>query len=506
MNYFEQAKVKGIRLELSPHDGRCWRKFHGGKRHYFSHPLTKEGYAAAIEEWYLLKAKLSTERPHAKTYIHNRETFAQVLDYFNAFGTPVAEREIHASAKGYLDFVESALLEPKLGPRISGLGVFLKENPLFAAEFVPGKYTALGTEHYELPDKWKDRIARMKPGKADKVPQTIGHWLDVYLASVERRVGRTIVEPTFTNRRHKLAHFKGWADLQAHISTIDDKYIDRYHAAVDGPDEVAAVSVPQLEKASKEGYFASFRMFVRWCGRASDCDLTPPANLDSREFAFREPKGTGRKRMKKKKLLWTKDEFSQALALPLPYRCYLLLMLNCGFRHVDLADLRHDDVDFDAARIIYQRKKLNQSATTPVICYPLWPSTVEAMRQCQSDDEEYFFRNAVGESVENAIKLWWRRYAQKHGLGGKRLDFLRKTGSTSVARFDRGLDEFYLGEALDRTAKQAYSFNDGEPCDKLDKAIQNLGWEFGQAEQPTVTVELTPELIQALKKLGHTVG
>ena len=85
------------------------------------------------------------------------------------------------------------------------------------------------------------------------------------------------------------------------------------------------------------------------------------------------------------------------------------------------------------------------------------------------------------------------------------MDYLRKTGSTIIAQYDRGLDSFYLGEALNETAKIHYSFTDGEPCPHLDKAIKHLGSKFGLCEAPGKTVELTPEIIEALKQLGVTV-
>jgi len=90
---------------------------------------------------------------------------------------------------------------------------------------------------------------------------------------------------------------------------------------------------------------------------------------------------------------------------------------------------------------VIQRQKLNQQDSAPVISYLLWDSTIAALRKYQSSELLVFG------DVENSLKLWWRRNRQSYGLE-KRLDYLRKTGSTIVAQHDEGLDSMYLGESL----------------------------------------------------------
>jgi integrase len=244
-------------------------------------------------------------------------------------------------------------------------------------------------------------------------------------------------------------------------------------------------------------------MFVRWCSQVRDCDLTAPANLDSREFGFREPDGTGRRRQQKKAMLWSVLEFNTAISvLPAPYPAFLMLMLNCGFRHVDLSELRKSDIDLKKGRLTIQRNKLNQQDTAPVVSYPLWKKTIELVSASMSADPVFVFTNERGNQVELSIKLWWKRYAEKHGFGIKRLDYIRKTGSTTIARIDTRLDTMYLGETLDTTAKIHYSFNDGEPCQALDDAIGEMGAQFGFCESPVRRVALTPEVLAKLSAAG----
>lgn len=496
MNYAELCKHNKTKLELSPFDGRCWRKFAKGKMYYFSCPLTAKGYQDALAEWSLLRSKLSTDRPHFEVYSYHLALFNSVIDYYTAFGVSKDEKKLKRQVEQFIELIEEQLKKPVLTPRIQ-TSEFLNTHPEFAVEFA-----ALDDMDIVLPTKWQDRISRLKPTDHGKQSQTIAHWVERYLERVESKVGSKLTKESFGNRRTNLKAFKSYAALDDHITTIDNQYLHKFHKHVD--------SQP-WSKPTKVTYFSVFRMFVRWCSNQTNCDLTTPSELDANEFGFRIADGEGRKRMNKQKLLWTQEEFDLAMTMPIPYKCFLLLMLNCGFRHVDISELRHTDIDWKNKRIVIQRHKLQQSENAPVVSYPLWDATLEAMRISMAEHPVYVFRNKAGSKVEQSIKVWWGENRDNYGLAGKRLDFLRKTGSTTVTEYgfsigDSGsIDSMYLGETLTEVSKKHYSFTDGKPCAILDKAIQYLGSKFGLCEAPTKTIELTPEIIEALQKLGVTV-
>lgn len=482
MTFDEVSKSKGIKLELSTFRDH-WRKFFGGKMFYFKHPQTKTGYESALREWYLLKATIDSERPNAKTYIHHIEIFEGVLKYWDAFGVPSTEKQLRRQVIDFVGFLKAEIQKPVL---VSSVPIieFVIKNKQFDSEFVQN--ISIGTLQYSLPDKWIDRLERMNPANQEKKPQTVSYWLDLYLSRMNEKVGRTIVKDSAANRKYTLSHFKNYVDIQSHINTLGDDYLRKYHQNLDAA---------KIARKSKFQYFKSTKMFIRFCSREHECDLEPPSLLDSREFVFREPEGTGRKRMAKKLLLWKPEEFNTPL--PEYFRCYLLLMLNCGFRHIDIDFLQHSDIEWKQGRIIIQRNKLNQIETVPVISYKLWPTTLESLKNQKSDDPKYVF-GPVGDS----IKTWWKRNREELGLKNKRLDYLRKTGATIVDEYELGLSDFYLGEALSRTSQIHYSFNDGDPNTKLDYAIQFLGSKFGQCEAPSKTLELTSEMLKVLKDNG----
>jgi integrase len=506
IGWAERQKATGAKLELTWFANRStWKKKYDDVVFYFKHPDSKAGYEAALQEWFLKKSELSGTRKNADVIQHYMKLFRAVQKWYDQFGTPVAEAAVVEQVAAFLAWLDLLYLDTELPDRLP-VGTFSRPDdlrPEFYRNFIEQGtgYTSFGSIKYELPGKWIDRLDRMSGGVNSKEPQTISHWLEKYITRVQKRGGRFIKERSAEDRRHKLKHFTAFADCLAHIQTIDELYVENYHAELD--EYVSTRTHLELSKDSKIDYFAVFRMFVRWCSQQSACELKAPANLDSKEFGFREPLGTGRIRQEKKLKLWTVHEFLRAVdILPKPYPAYLMLMLNCGFRHIDISELRWTDLRLEERRIVIQRNKLNQQASAPVISYPLFEKTVKLIKESMSTDPIFVFANNRGGRVETAIKLWWKRNSIDYDLEGKRLDYVRKTGSTLISKFDHNLDDMYLGETLSTTAKIHYSFRDGESCQRLDDGIAQLGAEFGFCESPVKHVALTREVLAMLERAG----
>lgn len=495
MSYSTNCRERGVRLEVHWYKPRkCWRKrVKGHTPFYFQHPDTKQGYEAALREWILAKAKIDGERPHADIWHHHRALFQIVETYWEQFGKERSEATLAKEVRAFLESIDSHLVQPELHGRI-GIGGLGKQ---FRNEFVGTEFSDFGTIQYKLPQKWQERIDRLNEKEHKKRPQTIKYWLERYLTRQDERSGKQITRDTAKSKHHKLSYFIRMCDRGSHITSIDGRHLKDFHIEVDGL---------KLAKRTKEDYFDAYKSFLTWCHEDEDCDFTKPVNFNSSEFTFREPEGTGRKRLKKKTLLWTTEEVVRAINdLPAPYNCYVLLMLNCGFRHQDLSQLQHFDLHLVDKRIIIQREKLNQKDTAPVIAYPLWDKTIDMIQDNISDNPKFVFVNERGGQVRNSLKSWWKRNKEHYGLGHKRLDFLRKTGSTIVAKHNKDMDEFYLGESLKTTSRIHYSFTDGEPMKELDDAIMMMGSRFGFAEPPHKTITLTPDMLAKLEAAGIEV-
>ena len=410
-----------------------------------------------------------------------------MLKYWDLFGTPTTERQLKKQVQEFVAMVESCLNEPVLQHTIP-CGVYFGKNP-FSTEFV-GPYTLLGNIKYTLPEKWEDRLSRMTSVEQDKKPQTTQYWYDAYFQDMDKKhESGQVTDSSHSDRKYALANFKKFVDLQAHVTTLGNGLLDKYD------DNLQANK--SIKRKTKISYMKTAKMFIRWCKLATDCDLVDVPLLE-KKYRYVESNGTGRTRQAKKLLLWSEEDFQKALQLPEPYNCYCLLMLNCGFRHMDLSHLQQIDIDADDQRIVIQRQKLNKLETAPVISYKLWDATWQSLQDCKRTTGKLVFG-----SVHDAIKSWWKRSREDYGLEHRTLDYLRKTGASSIK--PDGLSDMYLGECLSTTTQINYKFTDGDPCPELDRAIQQLGYKFGLAPEPPKTIELTPEVLAGLRKLGVRV-
>jgi integrase len=517
MNWADRQRERGVRLELTPWPSRnYWKKFRDGKTHYLKHPLTKEGYEAALLEWSGIVARLDGERPNAQQYHHHRDLFTLVQEWYDHFGTPTDEAKLSKYVAEFLLWIEEQLKQPEL-PYTMPVMSFTSntKRPEFLNEFAlaPGAF-GFGIKEFRLSSKWRERIRQLDDSpRSTKLPQTIEFWIEQYLIRVKSRGRGTTTIGTAKDRIVRLGKYKKMSDTSKHVRTITNTAIEKYH------DDLDKLS---LSKASKEGYFSAFRMFVRWASRSEGCELygNAPENLDSKEFSFREPQGTGRKRLAKKKLLWEPEDFQAVLQnVPQPHRAYLVTMLNCGFRSTDLNALRKDDLDLKNGRITIQREKMNQNETSPVVSYPLWPITVTLIEEAMSDDPVFVFagrrggRLVVHKFVDDEPKtydnlsLYWNRHRQEFGLAEKRMDYIRKTGATEIQRINRGIETLYLGETLDEVAKINYSFTDGDPCPDLDEAIQELGVRFGLVKETRKrSVKMSSDVLSKLERKARAKG
>jgi len=131
MNSAELCKANGIKLDLSPLDGRCWRKYIKGTSYYFYHPLPQKGYQVALAEMVLLRTKLSTDRPHHDVYSSHLALFNSVVDYYTVFGVSKDEKKLKRAVEQFIELIEEQLKKRVLTPRIK-TSEFLNTHPEFA--------------------------------------------------------------------------------------------------------------------------------------------------------------------------------------------------------------------------------------------------------------------------------------------------------------------------------------------------------------------------------------
>ena len=362
------------------------------------------------------------------------------------------------------------------------------EHYLTYPEAVRMGQRGFGCLGYELPAKWKERLRHLEflGDASSKKPQTVGYWIARYLDfKADQARGGELAPKTLKDRGQKLGIFESWIKAGTHVATINEATVRDFYRHL---------LRQKYEKVTKEDYFSAFRMWTKWAWRHEACELDNlPKNLDDRELRFTShTDSTGRKRTRTEQL-WTPAEIKKALKLPQPWRCWLVLMANCGFTQADLNELRHDELRLREGRIVRQRTKTRRCPDPPIVSYKLWDTTIKLLKPQISDDPVYVLRTKRGARLlkqqideEGKVKIHdnvsrcWQKVRKRCGLDDKILKFLRKTGSTRIRRNTdhKTMDALYLGESWKNIPDRHYNAFNGEPYLPLDDAIQWLGEEL----------------------------
>lgn len=222
------------------------------------------------------------------------------------------------------------------------------------------------------------------------------------------------------------------------------------------------------------------RQFIAWCHKQ---DFLPklPKNLDeltlSQEVHAVE--------------VFAVDEVKLTLAHASGrHRLYLLLMLNCGMTQKDIADLRHQEIDWQAGRITRKRSKTQKHEGAPVVSYLLWSETRQLLSQFRSNDPQLVLVNRDGKALRqdsltggkyqkrDSIRAYFRKLAARINLPpSKTLKHFRKTGASLLAdQFGERIAEHYLAHSAKTIAQRHYLQLDQT---KFDAAILWLGTTLG---------------------------
>src|SRR5436190_412087 len=205
-------------LSVSPFPARnCWRKVVNGRQRYFHFPLTKAGEQNALRELAELLKTTDRERPGAKKYHHFLALFTKVNQWFNDFGSLPAEKRLQKQVGSFIDWLNDQLAGDPSG--IMPLGAF--PGDALKDEFFGTAFVSL-TESYKPPKNWQERLRQLEARQDPvKEPQTIGHWIDAYERRTNERSLHAITMRSAADRSLKLRFYKNWADLSAHVETLD---------------------------------------------------------------------------------------------------------------------------------------------------------------------------------------------------------------------------------------------------------------------------------------------
>ncbi|HBL43401.1 MAG TPA: hypothetical protein DDZ90_08420 [Planctomycetaceae bacterium] len=529
-NWANRQKAKGIKLELQAYPARgCWKKRHNHKIYYFKHPITKDGYEAALLEWLKHKAELNFEKPYMALIKHYLDLFKPVQNHFDQTREQTTkEQKIATQIDQFVNWLEEAFVDPETfipevdsstssfsKKEIEYFGIVksddspqelsftracmkvLSNKPEFSDSFACRFFGKdhFGTLTFELSEHWKEKT-EFAQTSGIKIPQSLGYWADDYLkAKASQALAGQIEISTYTDAIERLGKFRNFFGDKTPITKIDSEAVKKYY-----------YFLLNSEYANKRLYFQYFKTFILYIVNEEACNLEHiPNALASKILVFRQvSKAKSDMAKKKHEKLWTKKDIQRVIAkdskVPQRFQCWILLMLNCGMTQSDLNDLKRDEIDLVKGRIVRIRKKAEKYQNPPVVNYKLWDVTLKLLKKEMAlCTDEVFALQAMNNArivtetiqvdatgivkttkADNASRNWGRNRAT-YGFKDLQLKFVKKAGVTALAENIQyiPLKPIYLGQTHRTIADKHYDSKGGRAYKPLDQAIAYIGKQFG---------------------------
>lgn len=321
------------------------------------------------------------------------------------------------------------------------------------------------------PEVWQDRIERDRP---ESIPEdrTVRGQAERWLAGQEVKVKVGALAPgTLRNNADCLAHFRNFLGDISPVTTIGEERLEAYFYHLIG-------RLPDFSRDYALKCFGTAKAFIRYL---VEKDLIRfPKNFESRAFRF----NVGARKIP----TLTIEEFKLLLKhatgqMPL----HLLLMANCGFTQVDIAELRGAEVRLGEGRIVRKRSKTQEHENVPEVNYKLWPETLGLLERHGSGGEivlltesgkPWVYETHVGGRLKSTDNIasnykWLKdRIRKREGVEFTRpLKLIRKTSATMLGgegRYGLFLAQHFLGHSPRTVATRSYV---APPQDLFDEAV-----------------------------------
>ena len=467
------------KLTYKQEQGGRWRKRYKGKQYYFNRVAGEskaESYRRCLQLWKEKKAEIDAgpmDWEIALKILIDRATH----DLFELQDEGKYEnREKWLMRRQQLAEYEYELACRKRGehPMPNDLGTGPREfpDPHNPKDWKPAIDWGIGTQLYNPDDEnppWYYEIPIEAP------EGTLRQGIDLFLKSKSSQVDRGERSASrYDSIRIGVELFATQAGEHRPITLINTAVLNRFK------DHLESL----IEKGELSGYSGRDRLqavkqFVRWAYEQELIE-TLPRVIQSREFAI----AVGSSSIE----TFTDDEIKRLLSSASDTtRLYLLLMLNCGMQQADIAELRHDEVDWKRGYIHRKRSKTrkgNRSENVPTVRYLLWAETISLLKEHRSSDKHLVLTNQKGqplkvETIENGklkkvdnIRSAYRRLAIKVKVD-KPSKLLRKTAATKLGshpEYSRFAQHF-LGHAPSTIADRHYVV---PPQEQFDEAVSWL--------------------------------
>jgi integrase len=234
-----------------------------------------------------------------------------------------------------------------------------------------------------------------------------------------------------------VGNFVEWVGPETAIDAIDEAKLEGFfnHLSV----QVAA------EKYSPNYAHTLMMTAKQFVSRLAELRLIPlPGNIRSRRFRFNHSAPARIETFtleEVRRMLAACDGFSEKTKL------YLLLMLNCGMYQNDIAELHRAEVHWTKGTLTRARGKTRER-NGPVVTYKLWPETFTLLKKHRAKEGELALTTDEGNPLVrywledgemrryDVIQSAWSRLAGKLGVRKMRLGMkhLRKTSASLLGQ------------------------------------------------------------------------
>jgi len=463
------------KLTWRPREKR-WRKKYKGNEYYFPAPEGKlKSYECCYQEWQRLKAEidLGLKEPHEKAW-------AAFIDRL------IDEQE---KVKDSGNTLQARMAWEFFQVMVNRAQRFMEQGEEFPG--VPGKPFVM-------------KRVKDKKGKPvdDGIPapwETSGvYWQEKSIgANVQRFLGgkRQQAERGDLSRgRHEvlrscLESFAEFVGPASPVESIRSPMLTRYRDHLQ-----KRVDDKEFSPAYARNHLQVLRQFVKWCWEQELLEI--PRVLRGREFTITVPT--------KKVDVFSDTEIREILGCsPEATKLHLLLMLNCGMTQQDIADLRHEEVDWREGRVTRKRSKTRKNEFAPEVSYKLWPKVFGLLKKHRSKHPELVLtnrpkkgqdyggplkceKNTGGkyqkiDNIHTAYNRVIRKLANRKENPvqiKKPLKLLRKTAASKLGEHSEysRFAQYFLGHSPRTVADKHYVKPSGE---QFDRAIVWLGEALG---------------------------
>lgn len=287
------------------------------------------------------------------------------------------------------------------------------------------------------------------------------------------------------NLRRELSEFVQWFGPARSVTEISGRDYLAWHDLL-----VERVTDGKLSEPAAKRLQGTAKSWIQWMYDVETLDALP-RNFSDKKLNWEVPTNVV-EGWSKSDVKFLMDHAGEPLSL------YCLLMLNCGFTQIDIAELKKSEIDWKARTITRARSKTRErSKNVPTVTWPLWPATYDLLKKHLSSDQVLALTNEDGgplksekirgkdeakagkfAKVDNIATAYYRLKIKHPDHTWRQLKELRKTGPSLFRNNPQfqSIRELFLGHTDKTVADKAYA---GAPMQLLAEAVNWLGKELG---------------------------